>query len=202
VNDIERVLSFWLEPKPRTEAEVAVRSRYWFYGGEEVDRDVRARFAPLVERARRGELDAWAESPRGALALIILLDQFSRNLYRGTPEAFSADDKALALARAGFDSGRFAAFDPIERMFAAMPFLHAEDLASQVRAVELAVRDTVGAEPVLKQLLVDCVDFGRKHLDVIARFGRFPHRNAALSRTSTPAEQEYLDYLKYAGQWL
>jgi uncharacterized protein (DUF924 family) len=202
LDEIESVLSFWFEPKPTTEAETGARMRFWFMGSEAVDHDIRERFSALVERARAGELDSWAESARGTLALIILIDQFSRNLYRGQKEAFSADGKALDLARAGFDSGRFDDFDVLYRIFAALPFCHAENLESQKRSVAMAQRDALVAEPVYKPLFVQGVDISRKHLDVIARFGRFPHRNAVLGRPSTAEELEYLEYLKFAGQWL
>lgn len=202
-SEIESVLSFWLEPKPQTEPETDARYRYWFYGGEPVDREIRARFAALVERARGGALDAWADEPRGRLALIILIDQFSRNLHRGTPAAFSLDPKALALAADGFDRGMFdQGFDELDRLFAHMPFRHAEDLAAQSRCVLLAQRDMMSARPAWRPTLLESTEFARKHLDVIARFGRFPHRNATMSRESTADELEYIAYLKNVGQWL
>lgn len=201
-DEIDEVLAYWLLPKPLTAAEVEARRQFWFEGSTDIDREIRTRFGALVARARAGELDAWMESPRGILALLILLDQFSRNIHRGTPEAFSHDPIALEIARAGFDTGRFEGFDVIDRMFLALPFRHAEDVESQKRAVELAVKDAhVGALHLL-DFLVYSVDWARKHLDVIVRFGRFPHRNATLGRTSTPEELSYLAYLKRAGQWL
>jgi uncharacterized protein (DUF924 family) len=131
-----------------------------------------------------------------------LIDQFSRNLYRGTPQAFSHDPVALGLAQTGFTSGRFDQLDAIERMFAALPFRHAEEVEAQKRGVELAVKDALTSPPYLKDFLIYSVDWARKHLDVIVRFGRFPHRNAALGRVSTAEELEYIAYLKWAGQWL
>jgi uncharacterized protein (DUF924 family) len=202
MHTIEDVLSYWLKAPPATEAELERRKAFWFSGGESVDREIRERFAPLVEQARSGALADWATTPRGALALIILLDQFTRNVYRGTKDAFAHDAVALELARSGFDSGAFDDLDPIERMFAALPFRHDEDVESQKRAVALAVRDARTTTPLLKDFLVYSVDWARKHLDVIVRFGRFPHRNAALARQSTPEEVEYLEYLRIAGQWL
>jgi uncharacterized protein (DUF924 family) len=202
MGEMEGVLSYWLHPRPRTAAEAEARKQFWFTGGEAIDREIRERFGGLVAQARSGALDAWSDSPRGALALIILIDQFSRNLHRGTPEAFSRDPAALALAQAGFDAGRFDQLDPIERLFAALPFRHAEDVESQKRAVALAVKDALAGEPHLQDFLVYSVDWARKHLDVIVRFGRFPHRNAALGRPSTPEEVEYLAYLRRVGEWL
>jgi uncharacterized protein (DUF924 family) len=203
VTDIEHILSFWMEPRPETAEQLSARWKYWFWsGGEDVDRDIRERFGALVERARRGELDDWTVTANGTLALIILIDQFSRNIYRGTPEAFSADDRALRIAMDGYATGRFAGFDVNENMFASMPFRHAENLEAQQRCVAIAVQDATRGKPEWKGMLVDNVDWARKHLDVVARFGRFPHRNAAIGRPSTPEEIEYLAYLKHAGQWL
>jgi uncharacterized protein (DUF924 family) len=202
MTDIDRILSFWLTPSPRTAEQAEARKQFWFSANEELDLEIRSRFGPLVEEARAGHLDAWAQTPRGALALIILIDQFSRNLYRGKTEAFACDGRALALASAGYDAGKFDGFDAIERLFAALPFRHAEDIAAQKRAVALAVQDALSGEAHLKEFLIYSVDWARKHLDVIVRFGRFPHRNAALGRTCTPDEEQYLAYLKFAGQWL
>jgi uncharacterized protein (DUF924 family) len=199
---IDDVLSYWLEPLPTTATEVEAKRKFWFEAGSEVDREIDERFRILVESARAGALDEWAETPRGALALIILIDQFSRNLYRGTPQAFSHDETALRLARQGYDAGRFESFGTLEHFFASMPFRHAEDVETQKQGVALAVRDALRAEPLLRELMIYSVDWARKHLDVIARFGRFPHRNVVLGRPSTPAELEYLEYLKAAGQWL
>jgi uncharacterized protein (DUF924 family) len=202
MSDIDAVLAFWIEPVPATEEEVAERGKLWFGGGPEVDAKIRERFGDLLEQAKRGELDAWAAEPRGRLALIILLDQFSRNVYRGKPEAFAHDAKALELARSAFDSGMYDGANVCERLFALLPFSHAEDLEAQKRAVELSVLSFLAAPPHLKKFMIAATDFARKHIDVIARFGRFPHRNATLGRTSTKQELDYLAYLKEAGQWL
>lgn len=202
MSDIDAILGFWIEPKPTTLEEVAERGKLWFGGGADLDTKIRDRFGALLERARKGELDDWARELRGRLALIILLDQFSRNVYRGSPAAFAQDEKALELARTAFDAGLYDDADPVDRMFASLPFSHAEDLESQKRAARCAIRSFHGAPPHLRQFLVGAVDFARKHVDVIARFGRFPHRNATLGRASTEEELEYLAYLTDAGQWL
>jgi uncharacterized protein (DUF924 family) len=202
MSDIDRILSFWLAPSPQTAEEAEAKKQLWFSASEDLDREIKSKFGQLVEAARAGSLDAWAQTPRGTLALIILIDQFSRNLYRGRAEAFACDDKALKLACDGFDAGRFDELDSIERLFAALPLRHAEDVEMQKRAVALAVQDALNGAAHLKEFLIYSVDWARKHLDVIVRFGRFPHRNATLGRKSTPAEEEYLAYLKVAGQWL
>jgi uncharacterized protein (DUF924 family) len=134
--------------------------------------------------------------------LIILIDQFSRNVYRGKPEAFAQDERALKLAREAFDTGLYDGADPVDRLFALLPFSHAEDLDAQRLAVRCAVRSLRNAPPHLRKFVVNTTDFARKHLDVVARFGRFPHRNATLGRASTEEEVEYLAFLKDAGQWL
>lgn len=202
MTDIDRVWQFWLEPKPRTSDEINAKSEQWFGGSLEQDRVIRVRFGHLVEQARAGELDSWATTTRGRLALIILIDQFSRNIYRGGPQAYSADQRALALATEGYDSGAFSHLDSIEQLFAYLPFSHAEQLPLQKRAVDLAQRAAVAAPDAWRPMLFGAVDFARKHLDVIARFGRFPHRNLELNRLNTAEESAYLDYLRIAGQWL
>jgi uncharacterized protein (DUF924 family) len=199
---VDEVLEYWLGPEPTTTEQVQQRMKLWFGGGAETDREIRERFTTLVQKAKAGELDAWAETPRGTLALVILLDQFTRNVYRGSPEAFVSDPKALALSREGHLQGRFASLGTFERMFATMPLRHAEDVEAQKLGVALAVRDTLEAPELLRAFMVRSVDSARDHLDVIVRFGRFPHRNAVLGRDSTPEEKEYLEYLKLAGQWL
>jgi uncharacterized protein (DUF924 family) len=202
MSDQERVLSFWLEPKPETEEALAARGRIWFMGGKELDRQIEEQFRGLVEAATRGELDDWAVTPRGRLALLVLLDQFTRNIHRGSPLAFAADGKAVALSAAGYDAKLFEGLDAIDHLFLSLPFSHAEDLELQKRAVRNGVHYALSARPEWKSMLRSGVDFARKHLDVIARFGRFPHRNAVLGRESTAEEREYLEYLRDAGQWL
>jgi uncharacterized protein (DUF924 family) len=199
---IEDVLGFWLEPKPATEEATLARMRTWFNGGPAIDQEITVRFASLVERARRGELDAWTQTFRGTLALLILLDQFMRNIYRGAPTAYSADAKALAIANEGFACGAFDAADSLELMFLALPLTHAEDLDAQRRALVIAQRAVLFCAPAWRKSLTTAVDYARKHLDVIARFGRFPHRNPVLGRASTRDETEYLQYLRAVGQWL
>jgi len=202
MHDSERVLAFWLEPKPTSEAECEAKGRLWFAGGPDIDRQIRDQFQSLTEAARRGELDDWLGVPRQALALLIVLDQFSRNLYRASSDAFAADPKALAIAEQLTEAAVISDFDAIERLFLALPFCHAENLAAQKRAVALVQQAAVMAKPEWKKMLAVSVDFHRKHLDVIARFGRFPHRNAVLGREPTSEELDYLAYLEAVGQWL
>jgi uncharacterized protein (DUF924 family) len=199
---IDDVLAFWFEPVPTNDAEVQERRKLWFLGGAGVDRTIRERFGPLVEQAHAGDLDPWRATDRGALALVILIDQFSRNVYRGTARAFAADARALGVARELVDTGRFDRLSLPEKLFVWAPFLHAEDLDAQRTGVRLAVAAALGAEAPWKGLVALSVDMARKHLDVVARFGRFPHRNAILGRESTPDEAAYLEFLKLTGSWL
>lgn len=205
-SDSDSILEFWLEPKPTTPAENDAAWQKWFFQtSPELDGTIRERFGALLEKGRKRELDGWKATARGWLALIILIDQFSRNAYRGRPEAFSADALVLELAREGYATGAFDGFDLVEHLFASMPFRHAEDVAAQRMGVDLAQRHAILAtktQPALQKAYVENVEWARRHYDVVARFGRFPHRNATLGRTTTPEENEYLAYLKAVGQWL
>ena len=172
------VLDFWFgAPDSR---ERGLPRKAWFEKSDAFDADVR-RFVPLWERAARGELDLWQATPLASLALIVVLDQFPRNMFRGTARAFSSDARALAAAMLAVDR----AFDRVlvehERTFVYLPFEHAEDLAVQRRSLEVfGSRDP------------DNLIWAKRHYDIVARFGRFPHRNAALGRESTPEEIEFL----------
>jgi len=172
------VLDFWFADGPET------RRTAWFQKDAAFDAACE-QFRSARDQARDGAFDAWTATPKGTLALLVLLDQLSRNLYRGSAEAFAADAKALAIARAAVARGFDQVLHPVERLFIYLPFEHAEDLAMQDESVRLF--ESVGAE--LGELTID---YAHRHRDVIRRFGRFPHRNAALGRVNTPAEDEYL----------
>jgi uncharacterized protein (DUF924 family) len=196
----EEVLAFWFGAAPLAEPPGPDRFRLWFQGGEEVDRQIRERFGDDVERAARGELNSWAETPRGRLALIILLDQFSRNLQRGSAQAFANDAAALKLALEGLDRGQDAALSCVEQLFFVLPLEHAEDISMQDRM--LAYLDTWAKRlpESLKGMAQVTRDFAQQHRDVIARFGRFPTRNQALGRVSTPEEEAHVREAKAAGR--
>jgi uncharacterized protein (DUF924 family) len=200
--DSEEVLSFWFEPRATSSEGAELLAKRWFGGGEALDHELETRFGKAILAARAGELKSWTESPRGNLALLQLLDQFPRNVFRGRAEAFASDEQALALSRRLIETGEFERFDVPERTFVSLPFSHAEDLEAQKVSVALSERNAIAAGPVWSGFMRGGVDFARKHLDVIARFGRFPHRNAALGRASTDAELQYLAYLEHVGQWL
>jgi uncharacterized protein (DUF924 family) len=188
----EDVLRFWFPRRPISDHAAAVRQfEWWFAGGSNAA--VMERFAPLLERAIRGELDHWSASACSRLALILVLDQFSRSIYRGTARTFAQDHKALALALAGIEIGHYADLEtPWEKTFFFLPLGHSEELPHLETAVKLAEELAEQAPPELHRILEHSASRARGHRDVIARFGRHPHRNAVLGRQSTPEEIEYL----------
>lgn len=179
------VLDFWFLPPDNRDYGQARGE--WFRKDDAFDAHIRARFGTLIDAAIEGGLRAWEATPHGALARLIVLDQFTRNVYRGTPRAFAGDARALALAVALTQAAQDRLLPPMLRAFAYLPFEHAEDLAMQARAVEL-FQLLSQAQPGFDGML----DYAERHQEVIARFGRFPHRNAILGRASTPQEVEFL----------
>jgi uncharacterized protein (DUF924 family) len=177
------VLRFWFG-EPGSAEHLHPRD-LWFTKSDATDRLIADRFGAIVEDALVGNRDDWAATPRGALALVIVLDQFTRNIHRNTPRAFAGDARALALATRLVDTARDLGLAPVERWFVYLPFEHSERLVDQYESVRLFER--LAADGLEAPL-----DWARKHFDVVARFGRFPHRNAILGRESTLAEVEYL----------
>jgi uncharacterized protein (DUF924 family) len=173
------ILGFWISAGPKK----------WFAGSDAFDAAIRLKFEPVHHAAARGEHDDWAATAEGALALLILLDQFPRNLYRGSGHAFATDGKARAVARAAVEAGFHHAVEPELRQFFLLPFEHSEDLADQDMALALALELD---DP-------ESVKWARIHRDIIASFGRFPHRNAAQGRETTAPEQAFLDDGGFAG---
>lgn len=188
----EDVLAFWFpEQSGGDHAAIVSQFEWWFRGG--ADAAIVERFASVLEQAARGELDQWSNAPRSCLALIIVLDQFSRSVYRDTARAYAQDAKALALALRGIELGHFAALDtPWEKTFFCLPLGHSEELQYIEKVVELAEQLVKQEPPELHKILQHSASQARGHRDVIARFGRHPHRNAVLGRRSTALELEYL----------
>jgi len=183
------VLAFWFGEAGSAEPETF--RTLWFEKSEVTDRQIADRFGALIERALRGELAEWSHEPASALAQIVLLDQFTRNVFRDTPRAFAGDARALAAATAMVGRRQDEALPVLQRSFVYMPFEHAEGLGAQDEAVRLFARlleSTPDASPGLRSML----DYAEKHRAVIRRFGRFPHRNAILGRHSTPDETAFL----------
>ena len=197
--EAQLVLEFWFGEPAHDMDTYRQKAKRWFMGGEAMDREIAERFGALHARAARGELDDWAKTPRGRLALIIVLDQFSRNLHRGTPRAFAQDPAARKLAVEALDSGLDAELSLDERTFLHMPLTHAEDLALQDRAVAYVERLAAEAPAALREMWKINLSQARSHRDIIARFRRFPQRNAALARTSTGEEFEFLEELNQKG---
>jgi uncharacterized protein (DUF924 family) len=186
------VLSFWFGEPARTEAELMQKTRRWFAGGPEVDREIETRFGPDVEQALAGGLTEWESSAHDLLALVLVLDQFPRSIYRNTPRAYAGDARAFTLAARAFDGGMAAELQPIQKHFLGMPFLHAENLAALERCVGLFERFSADAAPPYTLTFEMGLEQAHKYRDIIARFGRFPHRNVILGRESTPEELEFL----------
>lgn len=177
--DPGEVVAFWLSQD----------KMIWFSADPAFDAEILSRFAELVERAKSGAFDDWAGTPEGALALVILLDQMTRNIYRDSPEMFAADGKALEVARRAIERGFDMDLPKDKRRWLYMPFMHSEDLADQERSVELFARSEIS----------ESLPFAVEHADIIRRFGRFPHRNAILGRQTTPEEAEFLDGGGFSG---
>ena len=193
-SEAEEVLSYWF-PEDLADADMETMRRHgkrWMAGGPEVDREITERFGETLEKARRGELDHWAQTARGRLALIVVLDQFSRNVYRGSALSYAQDEKALQLAVEGIELEMDRKLSSAERFFFWLPLGHSEDLALQERSVSHAEEEAANAPSHRRAGAEFEVSQAKATRDVIARFGRHPHRNEILGRTSTPEELEYL----------
>ncbi len=177
------VLTYWRNAGPQK----------WYAKSNSFDDALRLRFEPVHHTAARGEYDSWMLEAEGSLALLILLDQIPRNIYRGSAHAFATDPKARFVARAAIQSGHDKQVEPAMKQFFYLPFEHSEDMADQDEGVRLftAHRDETGDGDGLK--------WAELHRDIIVRFGRFPHRNAAFGRVTTPKEQAFLDEGGFAG---
>ena len=187
------ILRFWFGDDP---LKPLANERMWFSKNSSVDADIRERFSTELESAGNGAYDDWVKTPDGALALAILLDQFSRQIYRGTEQAFAFDERALKTAQIALAHGFDAKMGVVERCFLYLPFEHCERLEPQERTVELfstLYEEASGAEKIF---IAETLDYAVRHREVIQTFGRFPHRNDILGRSSTNAE---LDFLKTPG---
>lgn len=191
MNDPESVLSFWFGDE-RDEAALWRQQARWWQADPAFDALIRARFEDMVHAAGRGMLDAWQDAPRACVAWIVLLDQFPRNLYRGTPRAFTYDVLALSASlraqAAGLDVGLPCAL----RQFLYLPLVHAEDVQVEWQGVRAFERMADEAPQEVAELCRRAAGLARKHAEVVERFGRYPHRNAILGRQSTEAELAFL----------
>lgn len=184
---------FWFGELPDETSWPDDLNKRWYMGGEELDREIERRFGDWIEAAANGELDHWKEETRGQLCLIVLFDQFTRNVFRGSGDAFKYDELARELALDLIDSGRKDELYPIEQVLVFMPLEHSEDIGHQQRCVELFKELTEEVPEEIADTFVNFTDYAVKHHDIIATFGRFPHRNALLDRAPTPEEETYLE---------
>lgn len=171
----------------------AEQQKLWFNPPAGTDAHIRETFGRDVERALAGELDSWSQSPEGLMAQVILLDQFTRNIHRDTPAAFSGDPQALALARRAVSEGLDSDMPTVHRIFLYIPFEHAEDLAAQDEGLACFARLMEDAPESQRERIASFERYAVAHRDVIALFGRFPHRNCVLGRESTPEELAHLE---------
>ncbi len=188
----ETILRFWFGTAADDGEVIRQCGKLWFKKNPQVDSQIRERFAALLDAAAEGRHDDWLGNARGRLAMIILSDQFPRNMYRDTPRAFAYDAKALSWSKDGIASGLDRALRTIERVFFYMPLEHSESLEDQQRCVDLLAQLAASVKPEQRKLFDGYVDYAVRHRDIVARFGRFPHRNAILGRTSSPEEVEFL----------
>ena len=189
---IDSILTFWFGHGVTAGEINSDRAAVWWGKNDDVDREIRTRFEPVTRAVFEGRLDRWRESPRGMLASIICCDQFPRNMYRGRAESFAFDAAALAMAERMVDTGTHRELQPIQRVFAYLPFEHSEDLAMQDKSMELYGALVEQADPGEREVFETGLDFARRHREIIERFGRFPHRNGILGRESTEEEAEFL----------
>jgi uncharacterized protein (DUF924 family) len=186
------VLNFWLADGVQRDWTTREMKDLWFGGGAEQDERIRLLFGQQVNQALDGGLRDWENTPLERLALVLLLDQFTRNVYRGSGQAFAGDGRAQQLVLDAIARGWDKKLTAVCRVFLYMPLMHAEDLAMQDECVQRFTELQANAPDELRQRLQRNLDFARQHRDILARFGRFPHRNRALGRTPTPEEEEFL----------
>jgi uncharacterized protein (DUF924 family) len=189
---IDTILSFWFKEQELSAPQIDRRMETWFSEDAVFDHEIEKEFADDVDAASAGKLDYWAAQSDGRLALIILIDQFRRNIYRGTPEAFSKDRLALKLCVEGAMEKKDKGLSLIQRVFFYMPLQHAESRKVQAKSVELYNRLAEAVSPTYRETFLTIAQFAELHKDIIDQFGRFPHRNQLLNRENTAEENEYL----------
>lgn len=185
----EDVLTFWLGAQGAPPLEKATR---WYEKDDAFDREIAVRFRETLEKAVRGELAPWKTTPRGRLAFVILLDQFSRNMFRGTPRSFAQDALASSTVDEAIAAGDEASLAIIERLFLYMPLMHSENVARQHACVAAFERLHADAPADLEKFVANSLGYAKRHAEIVVRFGRFPHRNEILGRASTAEEIEFL----------
>lgn len=189
---IDAILSFWFQEKELSAPQIDGRMDVWFGESQAFDQEIVTEFADEVQSATEGKLDHWAHSPRGRLALILLLDQFRRNIYRGTAEAYAQDRAALKLCVEGAMEKKDKGLSPVERAFFYMPLQHAESRKVQAKSIAIYQKLADAVTPTYTETFLTILQFAELHRDIVEQYGRFPHRNRILGRPNTPEEEEYL----------
>jgi len=189
---IEAILTFWFQEHELSAPQIDGRMDTWFGEDPLFDEQIARQFAGDIEKASAGELDHWAAEPRGRLALILLIDQFRRNIYRNRPEAFEKDKVALKLCVEGAMEKKDKGLSPIERVFFYMPLQHAESRKVQQKSCEIYNKLAEAVSPTYRQTFETVAQFAELHADIVQQYGRFPHRNRILNRKNTPEEDQYL----------
>ncbi len=192
----QQILDFWFGPLPSPIFFPVEKISTWFANSPDSDWQIRENFSQDIVKAMRGELNSWRETPRGRLALIVLLDQFPRHIYRNQPQAFTADSMARGLVIEGLQKGDDKRLYPVERAFFYLPLEHTEDLAMQNLSVELYQQLLAQSSVMIRPQMQEFLRFAILHWQHIIQFGRFPHRNAILGRESTPEEVVFLTQWK------
>ncbi|UCG73974.1 MAG: DUF924 domain-containing protein [Chromatiales bacterium] len=190
--EYEDVLSFWFDGCEQDAPHIDARMDRWFGNDARLDDEIGERFGTLVAQASNGKLDHWADEPRGRLALIILIDQFRRNIHRGTAEAFSRDGQALKFCVDGIVNRAYKKLRPEEQIFFFMPLQHAESSKLQDKSVSIYRALANKVSETQRETFMTTAQFAELHRDIVEQFGRFPHRNRVLGRENTEAEEAYL----------
>lgn len=189
---IDAILAFWFKEQQLSAPQIDRRMDIWFGGDPTFDHEIKEAFATDVEKASAGALDHWADEPRGRLALILLLDQFRRNIHRGTASAYELDKVALKLCVEGAMEKKDKGLLPIQRAFFYMPLQHAESRKVQAKSVAIFNKLAEAVSPTYQETFLTIAQFAELHHDIVDRFGRFPHRNKLMKRENTAEEDEYL----------
>ncbi|HSD37577.1 MAG TPA: DUF924 family protein [Rhodocyclaceae bacterium] len=188
----ETILGFWFGSSPDDAIVAKEKTALWWAKDATTDQHMRERFAPTLQQAANGALRDWQTTPEGRLALILLCDQFPRNIYRDTPQSFAFDEQARSLCKKGIDAGADEVLRPIQRVFFYLPLEHSESLDDQNESVALFEALATGMPAAQRKEFAGYVDFAKHHRAIIERFGRFPHRNAILGREATAEELAFL----------
>jgi uncharacterized protein (DUF924 family) len=188
----ETILQFWFGSNTDDKIVAEERSKLWWSKVPQTDRQIQQRFEPYVAKAANRELDSWLATPAGCLALILLTDQFPRNIYRNTPKAFSFDALACSWCKEGIGKGFHHALRPIQRVFFYLPLQHSESVEDQDRSLALSEELIAGVGPEKRSTYDGFLRFAVRHRDIVKRFGRFPHRNLILGRESSSEELAFL----------